>query len=110
MRAWALNSGFGFENLRIEQRPEPSCGPRQALIRVRAVSLNARDVMMVRGQYNPRQKLPLVVCSDAAGEIVERGSAVSEWAEGDRVCPIFAGRWRRGALDKDAQRSSLGGP
>ena len=110
MRSVVLQGGFGFENLAFQDRPIPSCGPRQVLIRVRAVSLNARDLMMVRGEYNPRQKLPLVVCSDAAGEVVERGSAVSEWSEGDRVCPIFAGRWQRGPLDKDAQRSSLGGP
>jgi NADPH:quinone reductase-like Zn-dependent oxidoreductase len=41
---------------------------------------------------------------------VARGSEVGEWAEGDRVCPIFAGLWQRGPLDKQAQRSALGGP
>ena len=110
MRAWTLNSGFGFENLRIEQRPEPSCGPRQVVIRVRAVSLNARDVMMVRGEYNPRQKLPLVVASDAAGEVVQCGAEVHEWRVGDRVCPIFAGLWQSGPLTQAARRSTLGGP
>jgi NADPH:quinone reductase-like Zn-dependent oxidoreductase len=110
MRTVCLKGGFGVENLAFEDRPIPSYGPRQVLIRVRAVSLNARDLMMVRGEYNPRQKLPLVVCSDAAGEVVARGAEVSEWAEGERVCPIFAGVWQRGALDKQAQRSALGGP
>jgi NADPH:quinone reductase-like Zn-dependent oxidoreductase len=110
MRAWCLNSGFGLENLRIEQRAEPSCGARQVVIRVRAVSLNARDVMMVRGEYNPRQKLPLIVCSDAAGEVIEIGTEVNEWRTGDRVCPIFAGLWQRGPLTQAARRSALGGP
>ena len=110
MRTWCLNSGFGFENLRIEQRPEPSCGLRQVVIRVHAVSLNARDVMMVRGEYNPRQKLPLVVASDAAGEVVECGREVHEWQPGDRVCPIFAGLWQSGPLSQAARRSALGGP
>jgi NADPH:quinone reductase-like Zn-dependent oxidoreductase len=110
MQVVCLKGGFGIENLLVEDRPTPSCEPRQVLIRVRAVSLNARDLMMVRGEYNPRQRLPLVVCSDAAGEVVARGREVSEWAEGDRVCPIFAGRWQRGPLDKQAQRSALGGP
>jgi len=110
MRAWTLSSGFGFENLRIEQRPEPSCGPRQVVIRVRAVSLNARDVMMVRGEYNPRQKLPLIVASDAAGEVVQCGAGVHEWRVGDRVCPIFAGLWQSGPLSQAARRSTLGGP
>lgn len=110
MRTWVLNAGFGFENLRLEQRPEPTCGPRQVVIRVRAVSLNARDVMMVRGEYNPRQKLPLVPASDAAGEVVQRGAEVHEWRVGDRVCPIFAGLWQSGPLTHAARRSALGGP
>ncbi|HYP76401.1 MAG TPA: NAD(P)-dependent alcohol dehydrogenase [Polyangiaceae bacterium] len=110
MRAWTLNSGFGFENLRLEQRPEPTCGPQQVLIRVRAVSLNARDVMMVRGEYNPRQKLPLVVASDGAGEVVQCGAEVSTFQIGDRVCPIFAGLWLSGPLTQSARRSTLGGP
>ena len=110
MRVVSLNPSFGFANLRVEQRAEPSYGTRQVLIRARAVSLNARDVMMVRGEYNPRQKLPLIPCSDAAGEVVARGSEVTEWATGDHVCPIFAGRWQSGALTREAQRSTLGGP
>ncbi len=110
MRVVCLAGGFGFEKLSLEQRPEPSCGPRQVLIRVQAVSLNARDVMMVRGEYNPRQRLPLVVCSDAVGQVVACGAEVTEWAPGARICPIFAGAWQGGALTRDAQRSSLGGP
>lgn len=110
MRAWTLDSGFGFENLRLEQRPEPACGPRQVLVRVRAVSLNARDIMTARGEYNPRQKLPLVLASDAAGEVVACGAEVQEWRVGDRVCPIFAGLWQSGPLSQAARRSALGGP
>ncbi len=109
MRVVSLN-GFGFENLSLEERAEPSCGPRQIAIRVRAVSLNARDLMMARGAYNPRQPLPLVPCSDAMGEVVARGAGAFEWALGDRVCPIFAGLWQDGALTRTAQRSALGGP
>jgi NADPH:quinone reductase-like Zn-dependent oxidoreductase len=110
MRVVCLNDGFGFENLRIEERPEPSCGARQVVIRVQAVSLNARDSMVVQGAYNPRQKLPLIPGSDAVGEVVERGSEVREWDIGARVCPIFAGLWQAGVLTREAQRSSLGSP
>ena len=110
MRAWCLNSGFGLENLRLEQRADPNCGARQVVVRVRAVSLNARDVMMVRGEYNPRQKLPLIVASDGAGEVVQCGAEVHEWRVGDRVCPIFAGVWQSGPLTQEARRSALGGP
>jgi len=110
MKTIALSGGFGLEHLKFEERPVPACGPTQILVRVRAVSLNARDSMMVRGEYNPRQPLPLVPCSDAAGEVVARGHAVTRFSEGDRVCPIFAGLWQSGPLDKTIQRSALGGP
>ncbi len=110
MRIVNLAGSFGFDKLSLEQRPEPSCGPGQILVRVRAASINARDVMMVRGEYNPRQRLPLVVCSDAVAQVVARGADVTEWAIGDRVCPIFAGLWQGSALTREAQRSSLGGP
>ena len=110
MKAIALRGGFGLEHLVLEDRPVPECGPTQILLRVRAVSLNARDLMMARGEYNPRQPLPLVLCSDAVGEVVARGEAATLFAEGERVCPIFAGLWQQGRLDKNSQRSALGGP
>jgi NADPH:quinone reductase-like Zn-dependent oxidoreductase len=110
MRVVSLSQGFGLENLRLETRAKPSCGPRDVLVRVRAVSLNARDVMMAKGTYNPGQKLPLVVCSDAAGEVRARGTEVTEWAIGDRVCPVFAPLWQAGELTREAQRNTLGGP
>ena len=110
MRVVSLRNGFGIGNLTLETREPPPCGPSQVLIRVRAVSLNYRDVMMVRGEYNPRQALPLVPCSDAAGEVTAIGSDVSEYAVGERVCPIFAPLWQKGPLTREAQRSALGGP
>ena len=110
MRVVSLSEGFGLDNLRLESRPEPRCGPGQVVVRVHAVSLNARDVMMARGTYNPRQKLPLIPCSDAAGVVVERGTEVSELSIGARVCPIFAPLWPSGALTRRAQQSTLGGP
>ena len=110
MRTVSLSEGFGLENLRLETRADPSCGPRDVLVRVRAALLNARDSMMVRGTYNPRQKLPLIPCSDAAGEVVALGAEVSDWALGERVCPVFAPLWQAGELTREAQRNTLGGP
>ncbi len=110
MRVVSLSQSFGLENLHLEARPEPSCGPREVKIRIRAASLNARDVMMARGTYNPRQKLPLIPCSDGAGEIVACGEGVTEWVVGDRVCPIWAPLWQAGGLTREAQHNALGGP
>ena len=109
MRVASLKA-FGVENLTIEERAMPSCGPSQALVRVRAVTLNYRDLLMVRGEYDPKQRLPLVPCSDALGEVVEVGSEVADLAVGDRVCPIFARGWLAGPPTRETPRSALGGP
>ena len=109
MRAWVITDGFGFDNLRIEDRPEPQPGPGQVVVAVRAISLNYRDLLIVRGQYNPKMQLPRVPCSDAAGEVVAVGPGVSRVAVGDRVCGTFFQRWVAGRLTDAAARSALGG-
>ena len=59
-------------------------------IEMKAVALNYRDLLMVKGLYNPRQELPLVPCSDGVGRIIERGSEVTQFEVGDRVIGAFA--------------------
>ena len=108
MRAWTIPS-FGLDNLRLEDRPEPTPGPGQVALAVRAVSLNYRDLLIVKGQYNPRLPLPRVPCSDAAGEVVAVGPGVTRVAVGDRVCGTFMQRWVAGRLTDEAARSGLGG-
>jgi len=109
MRAWVLANGFGFEALRIVDRTEPEPGTGQVVVGVRAVSLNYRDLLIVRGQYNPKMPLPRVPCSDAAGEVVATGPGVSRVAVGDRVCGTFMQRWIAGRLTDTVGRSALGG-
>jgi NADPH:quinone reductase-like Zn-dependent oxidoreductase len=110
VRAWEIRGGFGLENLTLAERPDPRPGPGQVLIRVRAVSLNFRDLLTVQGKYNPKQKLPLIPCSDGAGEVVAVGDGVTRVKPGDRVCGIFAQRWIAGAPNREKLRSTLGGP
>ena len=110
MKAWEIQPGFGLANLKLAERPGPQPGPGQVLIRVRAVSLNYRDVLTVEGKYNPKQKLPLIPCSDGAGEVVAMGEGVTRVKTGDRVCGIFAQRWIAGEPTRDKLRSTLGGP
>ena len=110
MRAWEIQSGFGLDNLRLAERPDPRPGPAQVLIRVRAVSINFRDLLTVEGKYNPKQKLPLIPCSDGAGEVVAVSEGVTRVKPGDRVCGIFAQRWIAGEPSREKLRSTLGGP
>jgi NADPH:quinone reductase-like Zn-dependent oxidoreductase len=109
MRAWAIADGFGIDHLRLADRPDPTPGPAQVVVGVRAVSLNFRDLLMTKGLYNPKLPLPRIPCSDGAGEVVAVGPDVSRVAVGDRVCGIFMQRWLAGRLTDAAGRSALGG-
>ena len=93
-------SKFGYEGLSIVERAEPAAGPGQVVVRVRAVSLNSRDIMVVKGTYNPKIKLPVTPLSDCAGEIV---------GTGERVCVPFMPAWLDGEVDEAKAKSALGG-
>lgn len=110
MKAVEIQDSFGVEQLRVVEREVPVVGRGQVRIRVKAASLNYRDLLMVRGLYNPRQPLPLVPCSDGVGVVEEVGEGVSRVAVGDRVCPLFAQKWFGGEPTHEAIRSTLGGP
>ncbi|OWK38379.1 zinc-dependent alcohol dehydrogenase family protein [Fimbriiglobus ruber] len=110
MRAYVIQPTFGLEHLTAVDRPDPGpVGLGQVLVRVRAVSLNYRDLLVVRGQYNPRMPLPRVPCSDAVGEVVAVGPDVTTVQPGDRVCGTFAQAWEDNPLTEAAARSTLGG-
>jgi NADPH:quinone reductase-like Zn-dependent oxidoreductase len=108
MRAWQIAS-FGLDSLEFVERPTPTPGPGEVLVGVRAISLNYRDLMVVRGQYNPQMKLPHIPCSDGAGEVVAVGEGVSAWKPGDRVAGIFMQNWLDGPLTRIRARGALGG-
>jgi len=110
VRAVEIRGGFGLGNLALAERPDPRPGFGQVLVRLRAASLNYRDLLTVEGKYNPKQKLPLVPCSDGAGEVVETGEGVTRFQPGDRVATVFAQKWIAGRPTRERVRSTLGGP
>jgi NADPH:quinone reductase-like Zn-dependent oxidoreductase len=100
---------FGVDNLKQVELPMLQITPGMVLIRVHAVSLNYRDLMMVKGFYNPKMALPRIPCSDGAGEVVAIGEGVSRVQVGDRVCGIFMQRWLDGPLTAERSKAALGG-
>lgn len=110
MQAVSIEGQFGLDHLQLVQRPTASPALGQVRLRMRAASLNYRDLLMAQGKYNPRQPLPLVLGSDGVGEVVEVGPGVSRIQVGERACPIFAQEWIAGAPTKSILRSTLGGP
>jgi NADPH:quinone reductase-like Zn-dependent oxidoreductase len=100
---------FGLENLVAAERPTPTPQPHEVVVRLRAVSLNFRDLLLVRGHYNPKLKFPRVPLSDGAGEVAEVGSAVTAWKPGDRVVIPFMPDWIEGAPAPAKSATALGG-
>jgi NADPH:quinone reductase-like Zn-dependent oxidoreductase len=108
MKAWRIPS-FGIENLELSTLPDPQPARDEVLIRVQAVSLNYRDLMVVQGRYNPKMRLPRIPCSDGAGEVVAVGEGVTRVRAGDRVAGIFMQNWLDGPPDAQKIRGALGG-
>jgi len=109
MKAFQLQS-FGVEHLQPVEVPDPQPGLGDVLVRIHAVSLNRRDLLMVLGKYDPTQPLPLIPVSDGAGEVTAVGEGVTRVQVGDRVAGIFAQKWLAGELTPEAHTSTLGGP
>lgn len=110
MRVVEIQESFGLDRLAVAERPRPEPAPGQVVLRMRAASLNARDLMTVRGHYNPKQPLPLIPCSDGVGEVVGVGEGVDRVRPGDRVAATFAQGWISGEPTWEMLRSTLGGP
>jgi NADPH:quinone reductase-like Zn-dependent oxidoreductase len=108
VKAYSISS-FGIDNFSLVDRPTPSPAANQVLIRVRAVSLNYRDLMVVKGAYNPKMKLPRIPFSDGAGEVVAVGDAVTRFRVGDRVAGSFFQNWIEGPPTAHKIKGALGG-
>ncbi len=108
MRLFELRR-FELDGLVFTERQEPQPGPQEVLIRLRAASLNYRDLLILRGYYNPHLPLPLVPLSDGVGEVVAVGAEVDRVKPGERVAGTFFERWVAGDLTDAGARSALGG-
>ncbi len=109
MKTVELQDRFGIDALNVVQRPDPRPGHGEVLLRMRAWSLNYRDLLVVKGLYNARIKLPIVPLSDGVGEVVAVGDGVTRVKVGDRVAGNFLQGWVAGELTDARARTALGG-
>ena len=108
MKIWQVAHEWSIERMEMVERPDPVPGPGQVTVHIRAASLNFRDLLTVQGKGGVT-KLPLIPCSDGAGEVTAIGEGVTRIAVGDRVCPMFFQSWFDGGPSAGNRRLALGG-
>jgi len=108
MKAYQLTTMTGRDALRLVELPEPKPPRGQLLVRVRATSLNYRDLLVSDGRYG-KLNLPLIPLSDGAGEIAAVGEGVTGWKTGDRVAGTFFQGWPSGPFQREMANTALGG-
>ncbi len=107
MKAIVLSDALGIENLKLVERDVPRAGPGQVVLRMKAASLNYRDLLNVTmGRY----RLPFVPLSDGCGVVEEIGAGVTRVKVGDRVAPSFFQGWLSGRPEPHLLATSLGAP
>jgi len=110
MRAYQLpKGGAGIDALVKVERPDPKPAYRQVAVKVKACSLNFRDLGIARGTYRMPVRENLIPLSDGAGEVIEVGPGVARVKVGDRVAGCFFQRWAGGEAPPDVHASALGG-
>lgn len=108
MRAYTT-LGDGIDGLRLDERPAPGPKDGEVLVKMRAASLNFRDLLVVKGEGRWKPPEPRVPVSDGAGEVVAVGGCVSRWRVGDRVTGLFLPGWLDGELTAEKGVAPLGG-
>lgn len=109
MRAYEIRSPDGIDALTVATRDVPEPGPGDVRVRVHASAVNYRDLATIEDPVPRGVRFPTVPNSDAAGEVVAIGEAVTSFTVGDRVASCFFQRWADGAITTQAMASALGG-
>ncbi|MHB8529207.1 MAG: zinc-dependent alcohol dehydrogenase family protein [Caulobacteraceae bacterium] len=106
MRAVVLESAYGIENLEVVEKPDPTPGPGQIVVDIKAASLNYRDLVTVTA---PSGRTPFVPCSDGAGVVAAIGEGVTRVTVGEHVAPLFFQGWLAGDPTPQIRGGALGG-
>lgn len=109
MRGYQVQGDKGIASLHAIELSDPRPAAGEVLVRVRACSLNFRDLGILRGGYPRNAQNPVIPISDMAGEIVELGAGVGSWKVGDRVTATLLRDWTDGDATDAALRTGFGG-
>ena len=101
--------GDGIDALKLDEIPIPELFENEILVKIKAVSLNFRDLLVIKGTANWKPISPRIPLSDGVGEVVAIGANVTYVKIGDRVAGIFLPKWLDGELTAEKYVSPLGG-
>src|SRR4029453_4601151 len=96
MKVYELQGPEGIDGMKLVDKPMPVPGPGEVLVRLKAATLNYRDLLTVKGGYGSGQQFPLIPLSGGAGVVESVGPGVRNVAPGDRVIGSFFEGWLGG--------------
>ncbi len=108
MEAYRIDRFGSVDGIVLRSSEDPRPGPKEILMRVRASSLNCRDLMVLKGGGRGPTKLGVVPLSGGAGEVAAKGDGVTRVKLGDRIIGTFHPRWFGGPLSADYLTDRLG--
>jgi NADPH:quinone reductase-like Zn-dependent oxidoreductase len=108
MRLYELTDPGPDAQLNLREADTPTAGVGEVLVRIRACSLNYRDLMILRGEYGVPKYTPLVPLSDCAGEVTATGPGVGDLRVGDGIAGCFFQNWQSGTMTQSVYGSDLG--
>ncbi len=109
MRCYEFAKDGDAYRLDATTRPVPTASAGNVVVRVRAASLNYRDLIQLKNKAG-RDVSGRIPLSDGAGDVVAIGSNVTGLSVGDRVMPNFFTAWKTGRFSMAYHGSALGGP
>ncbi len=109
MKAIRVHEFGAPEVMKLEELPDPTPGPGQAVVRIRAAGVNPVETYIRSGAYANKPAVPYTPGSDAAGTIHRVGEGVTSWAPGDRVytAGTVSGAYAELALCNESQLHRL---
>ena len=107
-RVWRIGSPPSIANLQLVTRDTPEPARGQALVRVVASSINARDRGIVGGFFPIGERKASIPLSEGAGEVIALGEGVTEAKLGDRVACCHFPTWREGRWSPSVYDNDVG--
>ncbi|KAK2733722.1 hypothetical protein FQN55_003177 [Onygenales sp. PD_40] len=108
-KQWKLVGQDGFDGLKYTEEPVAELGDNQVLVKIKAASLNPRDLLITRGLYPfPLNPTGIVPGSDGAGTVLAIGKHVTRFQPGDNVLTTINPTYLSGSITAETARAGLG--